>query len=206
MAYGVCGTTTATLTDDGAATAAVYGEDNSTGGTASNPGVGVLGFSPTGIGVHARTSIGTALSVDGPSTFDGEIIATGEIRAGSFSTGSGAITAGSVSVYAAGAGPGVIGSCATGVGVLAESAEGTALRVSGKLELSRSGLASVPKGAKTATVQLPGVASSTLVLATVQGSSGKVAVANVIPSAGEFTVNLTAVAKGPLNVAWIVVD
>jgi hypothetical protein len=198
MTYGVYGTTTATLTDDGVTTAAVYGEDNSAGGTASNPGVGVLGFSPTGVGVCARTSIGTALSVEGPSNFDGEMIAT--------SIDAIAISARSVTARTAGTGTGMTGSSATGIGVLAESTEGTALRVSGKLELSRSGQASVPAGAEAATVQLSGVTSASLVIATAQGPSGAVAVANVTPAEGSFTINLTAEAAAALKVAWIVVD
>jgi hypothetical protein len=213
--YGVYGTTTATLTEDGPPSAAVCGEDNSTGGTVSNPGVGVLGFSPTGIGVHARTAIGRALSVDGPSSFDGAMTATsieasGDVSVGSLSaselTAIGAITAGSVSASSEGSGTGVTGASVQGVGVLAESAEGTALSVRGKVELTRSGLVPIPLGTKEATVNLVGVTQTSLVFATVQGPSGDVAVANAVLARDSFTINLTATAPHTLLVAWIVIN
>jgi hypothetical protein len=54
------------------------------------------------------------------------------------------------------------------------------------------------------TVTLPGVTTSSMVIATLQTADGAVAVANAVPGAGKFTINLTAAPASAVKVAWFV--
>lgn len=170
-------------------------------------------------------AISTTCAVSG-----GTVTATGAVKGGSIST-TGAVTAGSVTASggvsaatlkasssvsapsvtasASGSATGLTGSSTSGVGVLAESgSSGTALKVSGKLELSRSGLASVAKKAKSVKVTpVPGVTAASMIIATIQGAAGgTVTVANAVPATNSFTINLTAAAPNALKVAWFVIN
>jgi hypothetical protein len=49
------------------------------------------------------------------------------------------------------------------------------------------------------------VTTSSMVLATLQGAAGDVAVANAVPASGSFTINLTAAPTTAVKVAWFVI-
>lgn len=183
----------------------VSGKDASSTG-----GFGVSGTSTAGVGVLASSTSGTALQVEGTSTFSGamataSIAATGAVS-GSTLAARTSISAPSVTASTTGSGTALTGTSSRGVGVLAESSSGTALKVAGKLELSRSGLATVTKGGKSVKVTLAGVTSSSMVLATIQGNAGAIAVANAIPGVGSFTINLTGAAPAAVKIAWFVIN
>jgi hypothetical protein len=170
---------------------------------------GVLGTSSASNGVHG------ICSADGASGVLGDDIST---------TG----------------GYGVAGESAHGIGVLASSTNGTALKVEGpaqligslsasgqitgasvttsgevsagtlavkgKLELRRSGLATVAAHHRRVKVSLPGVTRASLVIATIQGQSGEVAVASVATQDGSFIIHLTGTPPKKLKVAWFVMN
>ena len=99
----------------------------------------------------------------------------------------------------------------TGFGVLAENAgDGTALKVAGPSEFSRSGLVNIAAPANSAVVSGVALTASSLVLATLQNKLGGVMVASAVPNVAgsSFTVNLN---KAPGTgktavVAWFVVN
>ncbi len=99
----------------------------------------------------------------------------------------------------------------TGPAVLASNTGGTALQVDGVASFSRSGIAKVAgKSTKSArTVKVTGVAltSSSLILATPQGTVSGVAVEGVTldVSGSSFVVTLTKAIKVSLDIAWFVV-
>jgi hypothetical protein len=101
---------------------------------------------------------------------------------------------------------GVSGASDTGVGVRASSTTGTALEVAGRVSLSRSGIAAVPAKGRSVKVDLDGVTPESMVFATLQQASGTALVANVVPAASSFTINLSQAAPSALRVAWIVLD
>jgi len=103
-------------------------------------------------------------------------------------------------------GHGVYGSSASGVGVMADSSSGTALSVQGIVSFSRSGVATVPAGKVMLTVDVDGLTTSSLVLATVQQLEKGVHLAAAVPAPGSFTAYLTAAPTTALNVAWFVID
>jgi len=70
--------------------------------------------------------------------------------------------------HASGAGVGVNGQSDSGVGVEAQAGTGTALKVDGKASFSRSGVVTIGAGTSSRTVQLAGVTTSSMVLATAQ--------------------------------------
>ena len=89
---------------------------------------------------------------------------------------------------------------------MAESSSGTALSVQGVVSFSRSGVATVPAGKLTLQVDVDGLTTSSLVLATLQQLEKGVRLAAAVPAPGSFTVHLTAAPTTPLNVAWFVID
>ncbi|MGA2528963.1 MAG: hypothetical protein ABSG36_07340 [Acidimicrobiales bacterium] len=107
-------------------------------------------------------------------------------------------------------GTGVEGASDTGVGVLAVSGSGTALRVEGVARFSRSGSAVVAgaAGAAKTSVTVTGVdlSDSSLILATPQDYLAGVSVAAVVPdvSAGAFTIYLTRPVDAQLTIAWFI--
>ena len=103
-------------------------------------------------------------------------------------------------------GHGVYGTSANGVAVMAESSSGTALSVQGVVSFSRSGLATVPAGKLTLRVDVDGLTTSSLVLATLQQLEKGVHLAAAVPAPGSFTVHLTAAPTTPLKIAWFVID
>ena len=100
---------------------------------------------------------------------------------------------------------GVEGASDTGEGVLAKSTSGDALKVVGKVAFSRSGLATVAATKKSVTVNLAGVTTSSMVIATLQTAAGAIGVANAVPATGKFTINLMAAPTGAVKVAWFII-
>jgi hypothetical protein len=84
---------------------------------------------------------------------------------------------------------------------------GTALSVQGVLELSRSGVATVPSGKTSVVVPAVPLTSSSLVFATIQGHLAGVGVAGVVTnvSGSSLTIYLTKAPSTALSVAWFIV-
>jgi hypothetical protein len=107
---------------------------------------------------------------------------------------------------------GVGGESPAGTGVQAASATGNALRVSGKARFNRSGKVSVPKSRNYVDVTVPGgIASNTVVNATIQMYRAGVAVAGVrlnYPISGKARIYLTKVASTTSStpVAWMAIE
>jgi len=99
---------------------------------------------------------------------------------------------------------GLYGESDTGSGVYAKSNSGDALQVGGKVSLSRSGLATIAAHKTRVKVPLAGVAATSMILATLQTDAGAIGVANAVPAAGSFTINLTAAPTSSVKVAWMV--
>jgi hypothetical protein len=106
-----------------------------------------------------------------------------------------------------GAGFGVAGRAVNGTGVLADSANGTALQVTGRTKFSTSGTAVIASGQKKVIVTLAGVTTSDFVLATVQGS-GAFYVKNASAGTGQFTININKAPTSPatVKVAYFVIS
>jgi hypothetical protein len=113
-------------------------------------------------------------------------------------------------VYGAneGTGYGVAGRAVNGTGVLADSANGTALNVQGTLELSRSGRTTVPAGQLFKQVSLTNLSSKTFIIATVQGGTAGVWVQRVAvtPASGSFRIYLNKAATVNTKVGWFAIN
>jgi hypothetical protein len=160
------------------------------GSTASSTGSGVFGENGgTGNGVYGHASNSAASGVYGQN--DG----TGFGVAGRASSGTG-----------------VLGDSANGVGVVASSQNATALKVSGKAQFSRSGVATVagtsaaPKN--SVRVSLP-ITAKSMMTALLQKFVAGVYVVAAVPNvtAGYFTIYLNkAVTTSVGPIAWIVTE
>jgi hypothetical protein len=111
---------------------------------------------------------------------------------------------------------GVFGQATSSSGAGVEAAGtggGIALKVTGlsqftgKTKFSRSGLATVPSGAKKITVNMSGVTTSSMVLAHVQQSGGFF-VQYVVPASGSFSIfiNKAPVSPNVVKVAFFVMN
>ena len=192
-------------------TATTAGRGPAIRATVENPASGGPAFegSVDGLGpaVSAKTS-GTASALLGEITNTGNSSpAVSGVTAGKGSgvAGSGA-AAGAAGVSGVGThgATGVRGSSDSGVGVHAASKNGAALEVVGKVIFSRSGIATIPSHEKSLKVDLAGVSTDSMVFATLQKALGPVGVANVVPAASSFTINLSEVAPSAVRVAWMV--
>ncbi len=109
-------------------------------------------------------------------------------------------------------GQGVRGEATKGVGVYATASSGIGLQVVGKVRLNRSGRANVaPRGSYVDVVVPGGIASNTVITATIQTYRAGVAVAGVrpnYPSAGRARIYLTKVASTTAStpVGWIATE
>jgi hypothetical protein len=163
----------------------VYGLDaNFDTNQASDPTFAVYGSSGEGTGCYGQT-----LGDGQPGVYGSDQSTTGGFGVLGVSSNGGV---------------GLAGTSNTGVGVAATSTSGTALQVDGKVAFSRSGLAALGAGKTKVTVTLAGVTTSSMVIATLQTDAGTVAVANAVPGAGKFTINLTAAPTSAVKVAWFV--
>ena len=190
----------------GGSGSAVYGH-------ATASGVGVYGESQKGTGTYGvggPTGVygsGNATGVEGSAGGGG----TGVYGHNSGSTGIGVWgqTAGVGSAVfgeATANGVGINGKSDTGVAVRAVSTGGTALQVTGKETFSRSGVVTVASGTASKTVNLGGVTTSSMVVATAQ-QNGSVFVKAAVPASGSFTIFLTGNASGSgLKVAYFVLN
>ena len=172
--------------------AAVIGDSHDLVGVAGTSWLnnGVSGQSHSNAGVSGASVNGTGVyggSISGPGVF-GATAGNGQPAVSGDDTSSGG-----------------------GYGVLAASANGKALQVNGVAAFSRSGLATIA-GTSTSplsSVTVTGVAltAASMVLATPQTHSGKVAVAAVVthPTTSSFTLYLTANVTVSFNVAWFVI-
>ncbi len=148
---------------------------------------GVFGFAPQGDGV---TTYGSGVWGDSPDT-------------GVFGTGSyGVEGVGGVGV--AGYANGQTGSI--GVHAWSDTNSATALRVDGKVHLSRSGRKSMSSGKSNVVVTLAGVTSSSKVFAVLATSESGRYVRAVVPASGKFTVYLNTSLSSSASVSWFVLD
>jgi hypothetical protein len=147
---------------------------------------GVEGTTGTGTGVYGSSTGATGVGVEGTTTGNGSAV---------YGDNTG------------GTGSGVFGDATTGTGVLAHSSSGTALWVNGPAHFSQSGLATVPSGAKTLTVSMAGVTTSSMILATAQQGGGFY-VKGAVPAAGSFTIAINKAPAAPqtVKVAFLVLN
>ena len=150
---------------------------------------GVWGDSLSGTGVYGTGP--TGVYGDG----DWGVYATGSIAVGGDAGASG------VGVYGF-TGNGLIPEPTYGVGVYAraESTAQVALKVVGKVQLSRSGRTSVGRTATYKKITMPGVTSSSYVIATMQTSVSGLYVRSVGCGTGYFNIYLS---KAPGKTAYI---
>jgi hypothetical protein len=162
----------------------VYGAGTNVGVLGSGPAAGVEGTSDSGDGVIGSSSAtGSSAGVHGLNDGGGKAV-FGEARSG---------------------GTAVYGISDAGTGVLAQSAIGTALQVSGKATFSRSGIATVAAGSKAKTVKNVALTSSSFIIATVQDEtdvSVKAVVRDLINSSFKILLNKNATFNTP--VGWLV--
>jgi hypothetical protein len=106
-----------------------------------------------------------------------------------------------------GTGSGVTGHAPDGTGVLARSANGTALQVRGTLMLSRSGEVIVSTGQRYIQVALTDLVPKTFIIATVQGGRSGVWVQRVAisPANGYFRIYLNTTAASDTRVGWFAI-
>jgi hypothetical protein len=167
-------------------------------------------------GASTGTTVGLALSVLGSGTANALSAFSNSGTAVSGSSGSGAGVQGSTSGNGANAvagtdnsatgGTGVYGASTHGIGVRALSTSGTALHVTGKVHFSRAGSTGINKGQQTIAITVPGLSSSSLVLATLQRAAAGLFLEAAVPTTGKFTVILNKPAPIALRVAWFVIN
>jgi hypothetical protein len=185
-------------------------------------GLGVVGYTsaPTGQGVHgeALNFEPNAVGVFGHGGGGTGVI--GWVSNGGFTPvapktgiyGQCDVDASSHGAYGrSAAGFGVRGRTSSGYGVFAEATgtTGTALKVSGKAVFTRSGKATVPNGSSSVVVSSVTLTSSSLVIATIQGSAASgVYVRYVAPSIANsnFTIKLSKVVTADTKVGWFIVN
>ncbi len=173
-------------------------------------GIGVVGEGGT-YGVEGNTATGTG--VYGNTTADGQNGVYGHAAntSGSGVYGQNDGTGFGVAGRASG-GTGTLGDSANGTGVWASSQNATALKVSGKAQFSRSGVATVAGTAaapkKSVKVSLP-ITAKSMMTATLQKYVPGVSVVAAVPNVagGYFTIYLNksvTTSAGPI--AWIVTE
>jgi hypothetical protein len=204
---GIWGNTTA----DGFS--GTVGVDNSTGG-----GSGVSGYSTHGTGVSGTSAKATGVSGEASAPGFAGVYANSGGGDGVWGNTSAAGFSGVVGVdnSTGTSSTGVAGFSAKGTGVLATSADGTALRVNGSAVFSTCGVATVASGGKAGSkgsasaVTVTGVelSASSLVLATAQGAIAGVAIEGVVVdvAAKSFTIHLTKALTTSLKIAWFVIE
>jgi hypothetical protein len=202
-ALGVTGGSTATTvglaingTGSGTATG-VYG--------ASGSGTGLRGVSSTGAGVYGSSS--SNAGVQGVSSSSTGVVGSSGTADGVHGT---TATAGKYGVVGTSTSPtggtGVYGTSPHGVGIRASSSSGTALYVSGKTHFSRSGSGTVATGNTSVIVNVSGLTSSNLVLATLQKKVSGVYLLAAVATTGHFTVYLNKSAPANIKFAWFVLN
>jgi len=208
------GATSTTLIAKGpTGSVAVYAQGFSTNSTTATIGIAVRGTGSggtgTATGVYGDSTSGTG--VVGTSTSGNGVYASSNSGPAVYATsGSGIGVNGNSSSNTgvsgvSGTGAGVTGASTSGVGVRAASTTGNALVVSGKTVFSRSGAGTVGKGSATKVMNISGVTSSSLVVATLQTAATGMYITSVVPAAGKFTVHLNKAAPANLKFAWFII-
>jgi len=115
---------------------------------------------------------------------------------------------GSEGVFGIGAFDGVVGQGgASGAGVRAIGANTrNALVVSGKVQFSRSGRATIGSGKSSVKVSLLGTSSSSRVFAVLHSNRSGRYVRAVVPTTGSFTIYLNTTVTSSTYVAWFVIN
>ena len=93
-----------------------------------------------------------------------------------------------------------------GVEARAESSTSTALNVVGKARFSRSGLTRVLRNGSSKKIILPGVTTSSYILATLQTRRTGVYVHAVVPAAGSFTIYLNKAVTATTYIGYLVIN
>ncbi len=208
-------TTTTSITDSG-------GDDTAFAGNATGTGVGygLLGTSAGGGGV-----VGWSVEAPDTSWFVPEYTAyTGVFGYSPEHPDPSFLAAGiwgdspDIGLYGSGGwgvwgdgGIGVLGNAfdapgTEGVRAQASSNSSVALRVIGKVKLSRSGRQTMSKGTKTRTVTLSGTTSTSKIFAVLATSEPGRWVRAVDPAAGNFKIYLNANLTSKAVVSWFVLD
>jgi hypothetical protein len=175
-------------------------------GYALGVGIGVLGHTASGTGVLGVGNIGlrgetfdfTGTGVQGvATTLDGENFGVYGATGSPIGVG----------VYGqANSGTGMKAVTISGTALHASATSGTALRVDGKVHLSRSGRATIAKGAASKVVVVAGVTTSSKVFAVLAASRTGRYVRAVVPSSGYFTIRLNDKVSSKTSVSWFVLD
>ena len=175
----------------------VLGQGTATGVySGSGSGVGVHGASTSGSGVSGTSNTGPGV-LGSSSSNDG-------VRGTTVAKGKNAVHG--ADTGAAPGGVGVLGSSSHGIGVKASSGTGTALYVAGKTHFSRSGSGSVAAGNKSVNVNVAGLTSGNLVLATLQKNVSGVVIAAAVSATGHFTLYLNKATPTATKFAWMVIN
>jgi hypothetical protein len=93
-----------------------------------------------------------------------------------------------------------------GVQATAGSVLQTALRVTGKVKFSRSGRIAIAAGGSSKKVSMPGVTTSSYIIATLQTRRTGVYVASVVPATGYFTIYLNKSVSSSTYVGYLVIN
>jgi len=181
---------------------------------AESGGAGVAGFAQSTAGESAGV-LGQASSPEGFGVL-GDTLAietTARALVAHAPAGTGVLGWAGTGAHPAGRpGTGVYGYSAAGTGGQFTSSTGNALRVSGKARFNRAGKVSVPRNRNYVDVTVPGgLASNTIVNATIQMYRSGVAVAGVrhnYPTAGRIRIYLTKVPSTTSStpVAWFATE
>jgi hypothetical protein len=93
-----------------------------------------------------------------------------------------------------------------GVWAWAPSTSQVALKVTGKVSLSRSGRKAMPSGSSSALIYLGGVTTASKVFAVLSTSESGRWVRAVVPAAGRFRIYLNTTLSSSAVVSWFVLD
>ena len=221
VAKGVDNPTTATtsITDSGDGSTALAGHaTGAVDGVTGAPGAGLEGTSALGAGVFAwsisapggldltdlsHTGIyGFAPAGDGLTTFGAGIWGDSE-DTGVYGSGTwGVIGFGGIGVEGdANSNPGSVG-----VWAYAPTTAQYALRVTGKVNFSRSGRVAMSSGKSSKAVTLAGATTGTKVFAVLSTSETGRYVRAVVPAAGKFTIYLNTTLASAAVVSWFALD
>ncbi len=175
-------------------------------------GTGVIGNGDGfGSGVVGNSGAGNAHGVEGFGSGTGSgVVGRGGAGSGAGVVGSGLGNGSGVVGIGVGSGGGVEGIAGPrGVGVLAQNtAGGAALKATGRVVFSRSGVLTIAAGSSTVTKTGVALTAASLVLATLQQDVAGVWVRSAVPSvtAKSFTVHLSKAVSAKTKVAWFVVN
>lgn len=168
----------------GAESAGVWGDSVQGFGVygSSANGFGFYGFAPFAVYGFSTASAGIGVFGDAPRDGTGVVGWTGN------------------------AAPVAAPPIGVGVWATAETTAQTALQVSGRIRLSRSGRKSIGRSSTSAKVVMPGVTTSSYVVATLQTSVTGAYVRAVVPASGSFTIYLSKAPGRTVVVGYVVIN